>query len=253
MKKVFQIVFCLLLSFSAFAQEKKDTTVKKESKVALGFLFAPNYSFSKEDPTTIDPNNDKAKIWPGKSGVFFDLKFSVNISIAKRFSIVTGTSYNHFRYSGKVDFAIPTVPPKIVHYDFIFMGISVGLQYNKQLQKKYSVYVQPGLEINKLICFNMGGVSTMLYNSSLINSGYNGFNNSRDKNGKKVEPIFPFIYFNAGMTKMISKKISLNMLLGYKHSWQPVTPIYTITLPGVVGKEHLFSSAYLGIGINYDF
>ncbi|MFI5163812.1 MAG: hypothetical protein ACHQHP_01040, partial [Bacteroidia bacterium] len=45
MKKLFQILFCLLLSFSAFAQENKDATIKKGSRWSLGICAAPNYSY----------------------------------------------------------------------------------------------------------------------------------------------------------------------------------------------------------------
>src|ERR1035437_1660205 len=115
MKKFFQIVFCLLISVSVFAQEKKDTITKNNKKeYFIGFQLGGGLAWRKNkniNDTLIEYKHDSKG---EKAGLAYSFNVYGGVT-NNRWNYSMGLEYHHVEYhNNDLPFYYYTNPSPII-------------------------------------------------------------------------------------------------------------------------------------------
>ena len=236
MKKIIQLlIFILLIYSSAFAQEKKDSTVKKESRWEINLSGGTN--------------NGKDAIYNDGFKIRFPLKYNAdktklayysNLSFKKIFRFHVGLKLaiqsNRISYEHIYD---PPYQPRYktnTYYDLFAFFVSVG--YNRDY-KRFSIYSYLGVgtkyllektEVNTLI----NGYSDHIHHS---------FNNNED--WRLAIPVA----FSLGIDYSINRSFSISLNSGIDYD---VTPFVLYQYRNYINYQYIYqSSVYLSLGVTY--
>lgn len=182
MKKIFYILFLTYISLSAFAQERKDSIAKKESKWSVGFNLSPNIGYRKKTNSFIIPNinSDITSInitglpgeswgtyWYNNSNDVEILGFGINTGIflkrkiSKGINITMGLNKNDIKYQTKlVDstfyiftyYPIPGIDTFYINshqfffkHSFIAVPLLIEWKFLHKENKNYSSHLSAGI------------------------------------------------------------------------------------------------------------
>jgi hypothetical protein len=261
--KKFIFFLLLLISFSAFAQEKKDTStvsnvgshikwkivkeippkpiikrdsIKRynESKWSMGASVTPNYSYV----TGLNR-------WEKGNGLFrCNYELLLNYRINKHFQFITGIALNQYGFYIKSNMFPPS--SSIYDKDYTYyesIRIPVQCRYNFFSKPKYLLFTDLGIELSYYL--QETDSSYYSWNNKWTSVTFYRFN---------VSPSFimPFATAGIGIENKIFKHLYSSISIGFEYSLVPIIyQTYNSQMPGLT--YYNIYSCFLKAGIKSNF
>lgn len=220
MKKTIQILIFVLFSFSAFAQEKKDTSATKESKWSIQLLGGPDYTFP-----SFYFNSETPK------GLYkYSFTLLANIKINNISSFNFGVGYNSLKYKTWLSYN----PFYTNYYSYTFYNLFATFEVQTKGKKLFG-------------SFDLGLAGDLLNNNRYLDK----IDNISTKFFTNGSVIGSFI-FSLGINYKLNKQITLNFIPRFSFAFIPLTfKQFDVGGFQVIEKNYIKYIIY-NIGIQYN-
>jgi len=226
MKKLL-LYLLLSLSFSAFAQEKKDTVAKKENRWSLNAEGAFVYAY----PTYYFLYNPKTDITSG-FGIYVQYKFDNTLNIA------FGASYDLLKYQTSLleDTSINSGFLRKDIFKYSLIDISSKLNFNVGKRKLF-FSISPGIGLSILVNNLYQSYRPFSFETKLFSNG----------------AVCIFGDLAMEVNYKLNNKIILYLQPELFHSFTPIVYNFQSTSVGMVSEDNYLKYFKTTIGINYNF